>query len=396
MIEHGTELSDTEGDMTEVAIPAATLPEDDVLFGNTADMNVYDISSNAQSAQSSAVNSEANSVPGSDSESSSDGFGPSTAVTGNLQSEQTNDIDHVLENETVRKLNNAWIRQLHDVTAYRPTCITLPWERRDKMLCTSIKLPELPRSTVFRSVVNDETVNTTVGTMATASIHPDSAWWAVKSRIAQIDWKAQLDCKRHHAMERCRTLLQLDPSKSEVGRTILADMHTLASDERILDSIMNVFANKATKTILKRTGAFQKFVSWCLTRNIVVYPVLESNAYAYLQDMRHRPPSFAAGFKEALNFMHGTLGIDGCKLAAESRRLIGYCMNQALNKRPRVQAPPLTCKQISYMEQFVCSDADPIDRVFIGHCLLCTYTRSRWEDLQHACEPKLDLHRCQA
>jgi hypothetical protein len=42
------------------------------------------------------------------------------------------------------------------------------------------------------------------------------------------------------------------------------------------------------------------------------------------------------------------------------------------------------------MEEFVCSNHDPADRCFIGHCLLCLYTRSRWEDLQHACEPKPD------
>ena len=122
-----------------------------------------------------------------------------------------------------------------------------------------------------------------------------------------------------------------------------------------------------------------------------MYPALESTASAYLNDMSHKAPTFAASFKESLNFTHGTLGVDGCKQAAESRRIIGLCVSRSLNKKPRIQAPPLTTKQVEFMEQFVGSNFDVVDRCFVGHCLLCVYTRSRWEDLQHACEPKVDF-----
>ena len=289
------------------------------------------------------------------------------------------------------RLNSIWLKELREASSYRRPSLLLPWERsnqlRSSFLQSSLHVPRHP----IQASDAVQAGSTTDSTPASSHLHSDPTWWAVKHRISSIDWQADLDHKRRLAFERCRVLLQLDPSKSELGRLILSDVHTLASDDAIQSSIVNVFANKATKTILKRSCAFQNYVAWCTHRKIKPYPVLESTAYMYLNDMSHKSASFASSFKESLNFMHGTLGIDGCKQAAESRRIVGICMNRALNKRPRVQAPPLTVYQVSFMEEFVCSNADKVDRCFVGHCLLCVYTRARWNDLQHACEPNVDF-----
>ena len=325
-------------------------------------------------------------------ESEDDGFGPKLAGNDFTGSEVT---DMSLSVQEGRRLNEVWSKELYHICASSSSRLNTPWERYNKATAVSMKfnellIPKLPQYT--GTVPTDVSSSKPSESLQPAVVNNSPAsWWAVKQRISNVDWQDQLDNKRNLALERCRVFLQLDPSKSELGRVILADVHTLSSDSSILNSIMNVFTNKATKTILKRTASFQKFVAWCINKKIPVYPVLEANAYLYLNEMAHKSPSFASSFKESLNFMHDTLGIDGCKQAAESRRIVGICMSRSLLKKPRVQAPPLTTRQVSFMEEFVCSDADPIDRLFIGHCLLCVYTRSRWDDLQHACEPKVDF-----
>jgi hypothetical protein len=374
-------VGDTEQEATPEEVDDAELTDLPIPF---LDQEVYDWGSEL-------AGSNVNSTVVTD-ESSDDGFGPQVDV--GPQIAESVEKEPVLSVEQSQHLNNVWSRQVHHATAYNRTQLVLPWERFEQNLCTAIRYPALtvPRWIPDRTVISD--INkSTPGTAASPNqtMYSESAWWAVKQRVSSVDWQSQLDSKRRLAYERCRVLLQLDPSHTELGRLILADIHTLASDEAITSSVMNVFANKATKTILKRSSAFQKFVAWCMNKNIKPYPVLEATAYAYLSEVSFKSPSFASSFKESLNFMHGTLGIDGCKQSAESRRLNGICINRSLMKRPRVQAPPLTTRQVSFMEEFVCSDGDMNDRCFVGHCLLCVYTRSRWDDLQHACEPKLDF-----
>ena len=361
---------DDSNDLTDIPIPSG-------------DHDVFDWSSEL-------AGSNVNSTVVTD-ESSDDGFGPQNVSEPLTVEPGVKAVD--ISSEHTRHLNNVWCRQVHHATAYNRTQLVLPWDRFERNLCTTKQFPSLvfPRWVPDRTIMETGQSSPEVAASATRTVQSESAWWAVKQRVSSVDWQSQLDSKRRLAYERCRVLLQLDPGCAELGRLILNDIHTLASDEAITNSIMNVFANKATKTILKRSSAFQKYVAWCINRNIKPYPVIEATAYKYLNEMSFKSPSFASSFKESLDFMRGTLGIDGCKLAAESRRLNGICINRSLTKRPRVQAPPLTTKQVSFMGEFVCSDADMNDRCFVGHCLLCVYTRSRWDDLQHACEPKLDF-----
>ena len=345
------------------------------------------------SSATSVVNSPAT-VPSDEEDPGPDGFGPVHVLDDFV--EPTEAVPSLaIETSTANKFNQAWVHQLRCSAVFPVSQLQYPWERYYKNQCVDLPFPVLrmPKMTAGIStlVSPEHSASSTSALPSSNSSHSQSSWWAVKSRIGSLDWKTELDHKRRLAFERCRVLLQLDPSSAALGRLILADIHTLASDDSIISSVTNVFANKATKTILKRSGAFQQFVVWCVNRKYTVYPVLESTAYAYLNDMAHKAPTFAASFKESLNFMHGALGVDGCKQSAESRRIIGLCVSRALNKKPRIQAPPLTTKQVEFMEHFVGSEFDLVDRCFVGHCLLCVYTRSRWEDLQHACEPKVDF-----
>jgi hypothetical protein len=288
-----------------------------------------------------------------------------------------------------------WERAVHEHTA-RPICLhKLPWEQGIMQSVFNSKrtqLPahlQMPRYNRMQFPSSSKSQSTSVIDQPEIGL-PEVSWWAVRRRINSMEWKADLDCKRVLAMERCRTILQLNPKHSALGRVIMADVNSLADDKAIQQSLVDVLSNKATKTILKRTASFQKYILWCNCNKRDPMPVTEANVYAFLRDMVNKPPSFSSSFKEALGFMHGTIGVDGCKEAYDSKRVSGFCSNMALTKRPRVQAPPLTVDQVKYLEEFVCGDGNPTDRAFAGHCLLCIYTRSRWSDLQHAGKPIFD------
>jgi len=162
------------------------------------------------------------------------------------------------------RLSDTWERMVSLALSRRPCELKLPWE-------TGVMSNIFNEGRASSSVINmpiwiptPTVINPLNQTQVTTPSPPplDAAWWAVRRRLETATWADDLDSKRHFALEKCRAVLQVDPSSSLLGRCILNDVSSLSSDNVIRQSIVDVFANKSTKTIVKRINSFQRFVSW--------------------------------------------------------------------------------------------------------------------------------------
>jgi hypothetical protein len=275
----------------------------------------------------------------------------------------------------------------------------LPWERGIAALVTGSSYPKLNllpyRSLHIQSVIEQhEASNGSFSTHVTADskLQSRSAWQVVAKRIQSLESKTPLETRREYALSKWKLLLQQDPQHCAVGRTLLSDVFALKDDSQLSRTIEDVFCHKSTSTLLKRSSSLTKFVVWLKSTGKQVYPIQEASVYEYMYSKAGVSPSFATNLKEALNFAHGTLGIDGARESAVSARVAGFCRKRILDRRPIKQAQVLTVVQVARLESIMTTSIDNLDKCFIGHSLFCLYARARWSDALYFKSIVVDNH----
>ena len=153
----------------------------------------------------------------------------------------------------------------------------------------------------------------------------------------------------------------------------------------------DVFRGKAPSTLTKRANSM-KILCSMLENAGVQFPCNESALYGILCELRRQgfPPSRGKGILEAVAFVRYTMGILECDALLKGRR----CWGAATSDEPlqRVQASPLSVKELQKLHHVLEHDADLWNRMFCGTVLFMVYARARWSDAQHAVKISFDKY----
>ena len=210
----------------------------------------------------------------------------------------------------------------------------------------------------------------------------DVLWPIIATRIEGISWEDQETHERDLALAKWKRILQLGPQHCKMGRKLVCDLLLLKTDADLLELLNNLFARKSTNTLHKRADALFRFISYCWNTSREPFPISLGAVYAYVNSLKAEKPSAAQGFREALNFSFGLLGLDNADVCAQDPLIQGAAFAQLLKKRIRVQATIPTVKGLARFLECICDSGSVIDVVFLGFCCLCITLRSRWNDAQ--------------
>jgi hypothetical protein len=266
--------------------------------------------------------------------------------------------------ETASWINNGWEATLFGTLNFDP----MHFARRTSF--PSIIVPEINSSRI-PAVQLEESV-------------AERAWTSVARRVKNLRQLPTTEATRAYAINRWKTLLQVSPKHSSVGRLLQQQIWDLYDDSQISQTLEDVFSVKSTATLLKRGASLYKFFLWRRAKSFPFLPIQESVAYAYLYDDQLRSATGPSAFRECLNFSAALLGLDGALDAASSVRIIGYCKKKYMQKAPLKQARVLSTSQVISLESMLVSDRagsfEVPDRIMAGHALFVLYSRSRWTD----------------
>ena len=191
------------------------------------------------------------------------------------------------------------------------------------------------------------------------------------------------DHARWEALRKLKMLILLNPSSSELGRTLVASATLLRSDDQLGSSIIDSFSAKATGTLVKRAGALWRYAKYCATHNIAdPLSSSESDLYSYMQYLKvHGAATSANDFIQSWRFLHHAVGLKCCQVdELISARVRGAADGMFSSKRKLVQAVPLTTKMVLALEKIVLMGPYPHWRLIAGHLLLCLGSSSRFAD----------------
>ena len=296
------------------------------------------------------------------------------------------DIDH----DKAVKMSSTWVTLAHSCnSSFEKPLSKQLWELPTAFDNVSFRWPD---RTVFPELVHQSEVNDPRVNLAgdqTVREPPDKAWKTVAARMSRLLDRHDEDGERDYAIRKWRTIIQISPKHTAVGRTLLQCILDLHVDDQLNSTLLDIFSMKATKTILNRAQRFAHFVVWCHQKNMSPIPVQEHIVYLYLYDNVWKGPTSANSFKESLAFAGSVVGIDGALQSSQSQRVSGFCKRKYLDKKPLKQSRVLTVRQVQFLESLVVgadSGFDVLDRIMAGHCLFNLYARSRWSD---SMKPKL-------
>ena len=213
-------------------------------------------------------------------------------------------------------------------------------------------------------------------------------------RFQSLTWPESLEVDRAKALGRWRYIISIAPEQFEVGRIILGDLATgseLSTEETIL---ADVFANKATKTLLTRSGPLILYIQRCKSIQVLSFPILEQGIYTYVCYLRSvgSPASKAASFKSSLAFAMGSLGLAGVEIVLASSRISGAVFSQHLQKPKLKQRRAFYVVEVLWFEELCSGAPDVRDRVFSGYVLFLVFGRPRNGDCAHVSHIIWDFH----
>ena len=191
------------------------------------------------------------------------------------------------------------------------------------------------------------------------------------------------DASRWEALRKIKVVVMCDPAASPLGRSLLADAKTLCSEDELRNTFMDVFASKATATLVKRASSIWRFSEWVLS-NELGSPVraTESVLYRYMSYLKDAgSPTTASSFLQAWNFFTHAIGLDKTNVERQlSSRVRGAAQMMFQQKRPLRQASPLTVKMVRCLEDIVHKAPYLHWKVIAGHLLFCLGSSSRFGD----------------
>ena len=178
------------------------------------------------------------------------------------------------------------------------------------------------------------------------------------------------DDYRHLALSRFKTMVLLDLDCTRLGQSLRSFAGTLCPDEELCQIFMDVFAPKATGTILKRCNALWRFSCW-LQKLCYGSPFCqdEKTLYRYICHLRDSGagPTTPSQFVEALRFADTLLGFTHTKLSDMlSARVTGAAHSAYMTKRVRNQPKCLLLQKFLNWRAFACLTHTLIAGLLLG------------------------------
>ena len=192
------------------------------------------------------------------------------------------------------------------------------------------------------------------------------------------------DDYRHLALSRFKTMVLLNLDGTRLGQSLRSFAGTLCPDDELSQIFMDVFAPKATGTILKRCNALWRFSGWLQTQGFgSPFCQDEKTLYQYVCHLRQSQagPTTPSQFLEAMRFSDALLGFTKVRLSDMlSARVVGAAHATYMTKRVRRPAEVLTVAEVSALEDICLNDAELHRRVIAGHLLFSFTAAARWHD----------------
>ena len=212
-------------------------------------------------------------------------------------------------------------------------------------------------------------------------------------RLKDVPWEKADEASRHRALERFRLIIEKNFYATACGEQWVAALDAGETIEFVLESFRDTFIQKATGTLLRRSGSLTKFINW-LDKNHLKWPADEKAAYGYVVFLASSESAGAtapAAFLSAVGFAKHVLGLAGADQILSSARIKGAVHRKYILKKPLKQRPPLTVEMVAGLEEYLFSDASLIDKCAAGFFLFCLHGRLRFSDCQHVSGLMLDL-----
>ena len=201
-------------------------------------------------------------------------------------------------------------------------------------------------------------------------------------------------------------ILSLEWSASGVGPQIVTALQRDATGADAITILKSCFGVKSPSTLLKRAGAFRKYISWFdkigMGGDIHLRPLPldEEMVWQYFGWLRQQRQIAVKGFTipgsflEAVRFTKFTLDLIGTDAILGSKRLLGFAALEKQAMCPSRQAPGMEVEHIRKLHDILASNANIIDRLGAVCFLICVYGRARWSDLRFIEKAEIEENEC--
>ena len=357
-----------------------TLDESVVSSGNLEHVDVVTPESNAQSAtQSLGLHGRRSSIKRS---------GAAAGLMNDLDIDDTNNCGPKTTNFDFH-LQDACLR------INRSNDIKMPWETgfgaslfKGKSVGPNFTLPTIGRFEPYANYAFCDQPKDVSSSWTTTK--PFQARRLLAARFAKSE-----DHLRAAALKKVRSIVLLNPSDSQLGRSLLGCAGALVGEDEIVKSFIDCFEAKSTGTLTKRANDFHRFALWQVETN-GSFPLspTEAHLYMYLNFLRDSgaAPTAGTSFLKAWAFMRYTVGAGfGQKESLLSGRVQGAARSMYLKKRKLKQAPPLPADTVWALEDMMhCESVRDDEKVTLGFILFCIYSSSRFSDAARSMGLDLD------
>ena len=203
----------------------------------------------------------------------------------------------------------------------------------------------------------------------------------------------QAESDRQKALETLAAILSRYLDSEPMIQKIIREEGQLLSTSESLGAI---FFEKKTGTLLKRAASLRIYAGWFETAAWDKTDFLsEAAVFAYVKYLfsENAPPSRAASFREAANFLAGAISKEIPELQ-KSRRVKGMCCRLSRSGEAVRQRDPLTVDMVKDLEHVLAegSAQGSVDSVVAATALFAVYARARIGDLRRCLqEPALDV-----
>ena len=196
-----------------------------------------------------------------------------------------------------------------------------------------------------------------------------------RRRIIALVEKEEEDDARAKELAKWTTVLEANLPASSVGRQLI-QMHGKVNEEELMTNMLkDVFAKKATNTLVARATAVLLYIKWASEKRSgsgCALPIKEDVLYEYFSSLRKeaKPASRANSLMEAWAFCVGVLGFDDVHEALTSKRCLGAAHRLLMTKGPRRRKAALEVCHICALEVTAVFADDIWVKVVAGFC--CT------------------------
>lgn len=216
-------------------------------------------------------------------------------------------------------------------------------------------------------------------------------------KLRSVDTPYNGDPKALRAINRWRMIVELDLTKSVLGKQITEYVEAGNCDSLIMETLEDALATKSVATSLKRSASIFRYIWWARdpAKGNIHDPLefREKDCYNYVRFLKDSNSSASSGktFVQALNFVRYQLGMEQAAQAVSSSRIKGATSKMFRKKKPLNQAPPFTVHQVLTLHHIVSNARDNRDRCKAGYDLMCIYSSCRHDDAMHPAKYILDV-----